>query len=304
MLTKKASAPVRAIKFGLVAPLALLFVLLFRQAPVIAQVVDEKHLAFVHELESKNWMSTDTVITFNPETYEETMKIVQNSVAPELDETGKLVYYYAEFQPQFPGGQEAMYKFLTDNIKYPETAKSKHQEGTVYISFVVDEAGNLLHPRAKYYDEASRSLVEEAERVVKSMPNWTPAKHKGKIVRCSVNLPVKFTLAKAAPKTADVDPEFPGGMEAMFKFLTENMKYPETARAAKAEGMVVVSFIVKEDGSLTDIKNATANKPLHPDLVAEAIRVVQSMPKWKPAMKDGKVVKMEFLVPMKFKLDQ
>ena len=302
MLTKKASAPVRALKFGLIVPLAVLFAILFRQAPAIAQVVDEKHLEFVRDLEAKGWALTDTVITFNPETYEEKMQIVRNNAAPALDESGKLVYHYAEVQPQFPGGQEAMVQFLMDNIKYPELAKQNKVEGTVTISFVVDEAGNLLHPKAKYYNESSRPLVVEAERVVKAMPKWIPATHKGKTVRCAMNLPVKFTLEKAAAKPVVVDPEFPGGQEAMFKFLMENIKYPETARAAKAEGMVVVKFVVKEDGSLTEFKHANTDKPLHPDLVAEAIRVVQSMPKWKPGLKDGKVVRVEYGLPIKFKL--
>jgi len=304
MLTKKTSAPLRALKFGLVAPVALLFAMLFRQAPAIAQAVDEKHLAFVHELESKGWMSTDTVITFNPDTYEETMQIVRNSVAPEADESGNLVYQYAEQQPQFPGGQEAMVKFLSENLKYPGLAQQNKVEGTVVVSFVIDESGNLLRPLGKMDlpNDNQRPLIEEAERVVRSMPKWTPAKHKGKAVRCSLCIPVTFSLASLAPKPTVVDPEFPGGMEAMMKFLIENIRYPETARTAKAEGMVIVKFVVKEDGSLTDFKHANTDKPLHPDLVAEAIRVVQSMPKWKPGLKDGKVVKTEFGLPIKFKL--
>jgi len=310
MLTKKASAPVRAIKFGLVAPLAILFVMLFRQAPAIAQVVDEKHLKFVRELESKGWMSQDTVVTFDPNTYEESVKIVRNSVAPEPDESGKLMYYYAEVQPQFPGGQAAMFKFLMENIKYPELAKQNKLEGTVTISFVVDEAGNLLHPKAKYYDESSRPLVVEAERVVGAMPKWIPAKHKGKTVRCAMNLPVNFRLDSkpveaASPnnvgKTTLMDPAFPGDL---YKFLRENIKYPATAKAAKAEGMVIVKFVVKEDGSLTGIEQANPDKPLHPDLVIEAIRVVSAMPNWKPGMKEGKVVPMEYMLPIKFKLDK
>jgi len=299
MLTKKTSAPLRALKFGLVAPVALLFAMLFRQAPAIAQAVDEKHLAFVHELESKGWMSTDTVITFDPNTYEETVKVVRNSVGPVKDENGNLVYQYAEVQPEFPGGQEAMVKFLQDNLKYPELAKENGLEGTIFVSFVVDENGNILHPAAKYYVESARPLVVESVRVVQSMPKWVPARHKGKIVRCAMTLPVKFSLPA---KSAVVDPEFPGGMEAMSKFLSENIRYPEIAKTAKAEGMVIVKFVVKEDGSLADVKHANSDKPLHPDLVAEAIRVVQSMPKWKPGIKDGKVVKTEFGLPIKFKL--
>ncbi len=304
MLTKKASAPVRAVKFGLLAPLALLFALLFRQASAIAQVVDEKHRAFVHQLEANNWTAIDTVYAFNPDTHEEKVHIVTNSLAPEADENGKLVYQYAEIQPQFPGGQEAMLKFLRDNVKYPELAQKNKLEGTVVVSFVVDESGKVTRVSGKMDmpNDVKQPLIDEAVRVVKSMPKWIPAQHKGKTVRCSLCIPVNFVSAKLEANTAEVTPEFPGGMEALFKFLGENIRYPETARTANAEGIVVVQFMVKEDGSLTEFKQANTGKSLHPDLVAEAIRVVQSMPKWKPGLKDGKVVKTSFTLPIKFKL--
>lgn len=304
MLTKKESAPFRAFKFGLLVPLALLFALLFRQAPAIAQAVDEKHLAFVHELESRGWEMTDTVVTFNPETYEEKVQIVRNSAAPEKDQNGKLVYQYAEIQPQFPGGQEALMKFLSDHIKYPEKAQQNRIEGTVVVSFIVDETGQVTQASGKIDlpNDNNLPLVEEAIRVVQSMPKWTPAYHKGKAVRCSLCLPVKFKLDEVKAKVQVVDPEFPGGVEALMKFLTENIHYPEAARKANAEGMVVLKFVVQEDGSLANIQNAAPDKPLHPDLVAEAIRVVQSMPKWKPGLKDGKVVKTEFALPIRFRL--
>lgn len=312
MLTKKASAPVRAIKFGLVAPLAILFAMLFRQAPAIAQVVDEKHLEFVRELESKSWIREDTVVTFDPNTYQETVKIVRNSVAPEVDGTGKLVYQYTEVQPQFPGGQEALNKFLTENLKYPEAAKLAGAEGIATVRFVVNQDGKISKARAVASSgfNMREDMLAESERVVISMPNWIPAKHKGKTVSCFMSFPVNFRLDSkpveaASPnnagKTTLMEPLFTGDL---YKFLRENIKYPETARTAKAEGMVIVKFVVKEDGSLTDVKQANADKLLHPDLVTEAIRVVRSMPNWKPGMKEGKVVQMEYTLPIKFKLDK
>jgi len=62
--------------------------------------------------------------------------------------------------------------------------------------------------------------------------------------------------------------------------------------------------VVKEDGSLTEIKQANSDNLLHPDLVKEAIRVVKAMPKWKPGMNEGKVIQMEYTLPIKFKLDK
>jgi len=311
MLTKKNSAPFRALKFGLLAPLALLFAMLFRQAPAIAQAVDEKHLEFVRELESKGWMRTDTVITFDPNTYEETMKIVRNNVAPEVDGSGKLVYRYTEVQPQFPGGKEALNKFLTDNLEYPEAAKKAGAEGIATVRFVVNQDGTISKARAVASSgfNMREDMLEASERVVLSMPKWIPAQHKGKAVSCVMNFPLNFRLSTKpveeasspvdAGKKTLLQPLFPGDLS---KFLLENVKYPEAARKANAEGMVFVEFLVKEDGALADFKQVNTNTEVHPDLVAEAIRVVKSMPKWKPAVQDGKVVKLKYTLPINFKL--
>lgn len=99
----------------------------------------------------------------------------------------------------------------------------------------------------------------------------------------------------------DVLPEFPGGQGAMMKYLGSAIKYPEAARKAKAQGMVALGFVIEKDGSLSNIENLTTT--VRPDLVAEAIRVIQAMPKWTPGMDEGKPVKVKFTLPIKFKLD-
>jgi len=305
MLTKKNSAPLRVLKFGLVAPAALLFALLFRQAPAIAQAVDEQHQTFVRDLVARNWVVQDTVVTFDPDTYVETVQIIRGSMAPALDADGKLVYQYAEVQPQFPGGEAAMMQFLSKNVQYPTIARQNKVEGTVSVTFVVDENGNILRPfgQINMPNDTKQPLIEEAIRVVQSMPRWTPAQFGGKPVRCSMRLPVNFQLAGEADKTASANPEFLGGMEALMQFLAKNVQYPETAKKENAAGMVLVQFIITEDGSLTEIKPVMNDQTLHPDLVKEAIRVVQTMPKWKPGIQDGKVVRAQFTLPIKFKLD-
>ena len=95
-------------------------------------------------------------------------------------------------------------------------------------------------------------------------------------------------------------PEFPGGMEAMMKFLAENVRYPEAAYKAGKFGRVLVSFIVEPDGS---ISNAHVAKKVNDDLDAEAVRVVNSMPKWIPGMQGGKVVRVKFTLPITFRLN-
>ena len=99
--------------------------------------------------------------------------------------------------------------------------------------------------------------------------------------------------------TVDQMPEYPGGMQAMIEFLQTNMKYPEDAAKQKVEGRVMVQFVVETDGSVTDVHVA---KQVFPSLDAEAIRVVQAMPKWTPGKEKGKVVRVKYNLPIVFRM--
>lgn len=94
-------------------------------------------------------------------------------------------------------------------------------------------------------------------------------------------------------------PEYPGGMKEMLKFLQENVKYPENAMKNNVQGRVIVQFVIEKDGTPTEFKVACS---VDPDLDAEALRVLQTMPKWKPGMQRGEVVRVKFTVPVSFKL--
>ena len=98
----------------------------------------------------------------------------------------------------------------------------------------------------------------------------------------------------------EVIPEFPGGQEALNKFLQSNLKYPKEAIEANKEGRVMVKFVVKTDGSITDV---TVSESIFKELDEEAVRVVKLMPKWKPGMLRGKTVNVRFSLPVEFKLN-
>lgn len=98
---------------------------------------------------------------------------------------------------------------------------------------------------------------------------------------------------------AEQMPEFPGGMKELLKFLQDNLKYPENAMKNNVQGRVIVQFVVEKDGTLTEFKVA---RSVDPDLDAEALRVLQTMPKWKPGMQRGKIERVKFTVPVSFKL--
>ena len=99
--------------------------------------------------------------------------------------------------------------------------------------------------------------------------------------------------------TVEQLPEYTGGMQAMIEFLQANMKYPEDAVNQKVEGRVMVQFVVETDGSVSDVHVA---KSVFPSLDAEAIRVVQSMPKWTPGKDKGKVVRVQYTLPIVFRM--
>jgi protein TonB len=103
-----------------------------------------------------------------------------------------------EEMPEYPGGRGAMYKYLGENIKYPEKARENKVEGTVYVNFVVQEDGSVAS--VSILRGVGSGLDEEALRVVRTMPNWKPGKQEGKAVNVQYNLPIKFTLAQDADK--------------------------------------------------------------------------------------------------------
>ena len=95
-------------------------------------------------------------------------------------------------------------------------------------------------------------------------------------------------------------PEYPGGMEAMSKFIGKNLKYPSTARRMGVDGKVFVQFVVDKEGKISDVQ---VIKGVSADCDKEAVRVVQMMPAWKPGKQNGKAVKARFVLPIRFKLD-
>lgn len=93
--------------------------------------------------------------------------------------------------------------------------------------------------------------------------------------------------------------EFPGGMEALMKFLASSINYPDGARKDGLEGVVYIAFRVKANGKVTDAK---VKRGVRADLDTESLRVVNEMPDWKPAMSGGKAVDSEMTLPIAFRL--
>ena len=98
----------------------------------------------------------------------------------------------------------------------------------------------------------------------------------------------------------DEMPQFPGGMAGLMQYLSTNVRYPEDAKEAGAQGRVVVSFIVEKDGS---ISNARVTKPTYSSLDDEALRVVSNMPKWTSGKLNGEAVRVRYSIPVSFRMN-
>jgi periplasmic protein TonB len=95
-------------------------------------------------------------------------------------------------------------------------------------------------------------------------------------------------------------PEYAGGLEAMYKFIYKAYKYPSSARRMGVEGTVFVSFVVDKEGKISQVQTI---KGISADCDKEAIRVIQLMPPWKPGKQNGRPVSVRFVLPIKLKLD-
>ena len=125
-------------------------------------------------------------------------------------ETQDEIFWVVEQMPEFPGGDEAMFKYLSDNLSYPKQAREAGIQGKVMVGFVVEADGSITEVKTIRFfpitDSKEKSkpvtltmvlqkeLEDEAIRVIKAMPKWTPGKQRGRNVRVAYRLPITFTL--------------------------------------------------------------------------------------------------------------
>lgn len=133
-------------------------------------------------------------------------------------------------------------------------------------------------------DSSSQKPSNEAEEEVMSSADTTQ---------------VTGDLTKDAFDVVEQMPEFPGGAEEMMKFMMNNVKYPKEAMDKGTEGQVMVMFVVDKDGSVVEPQVV---KKVDPLLDEEALRVVKLMPKWKPGMQRGEIVRVKYTLPVSFRL--
>ncbi len=280
MMSKEKSPKNRRYKFLVTIPV-IAIVVIFNMKPVVVQAVEKETTKEVDPIEL----------------------VASNSIEKDS------IYNIVDEMPQFPGGISELQKWVSRRLKYPVTAIENNIEGTVFVAFVVNKIGKVVHPRI--VRGVDPFLDAEAIRVIKLMPNWKPGKHKGEIVNVSYTMPINFGLTKKSKDSVkyykgekihtivDKMPEFSGGTKAFQKYIADNVKYPVEAQKNGIAGRVFVNFIVSKEG---DVDQVRIVRGVDPSLDGEAIRVIKTMQKWKPGKLKGVAVNMMYTVPITFSL--
>ncbi len=151
------------------------------QQPEIIEVPDEEEIEEDIEVDLDIDITDETVI--DEAIFEE----------PEEEEVADEIFTIVEKQPSFPGGDRAFYKYISKKMKYPSQARRMGIEGKVFVQFVVDKAGNITN--VKVIRGVGAGCDEEAARVIRSSPKWTPGKQRGKAVKVRMVLPITFKLS-------------------------------------------------------------------------------------------------------------
>ena len=274
---------------------------------------NQRNNFFITETERRGDTSTYTIepFTLSGNLFEQLFDL-----ATSYEDT---VYQIVEQMPQYTGGEEAMMKYVAENIKYSQAAKDKNISGRVFVSFVIEKDGSVSN--VKVVRGIGGGCDEEAARVIKEMPKWKPGMQKGKPVRVNYMMPIFFKLddgqpAKSVKKekannpdmTPDKNgvyqiveemPKFPGGEDALMDYVSKNVVYPKEAQEKGISGRVFVGFIVEKDGSVSDVK---VLRGIGGGCDEEAVRVISGLPKWKPGKQEGKPVRVSYQMPINFKL--
>ncbi len=244
------------------------------------------------------------------------VEIVEFNSPDKKDTSKKDFFVVVEEMPKFNnGGLDKARDYIAQNIKYPTTGI----EGKVFVNFVVESNGKVSN--VKIVKSINPDIDKEVVRVIENMPDWTPGKQRGKNVPVQFTIPVVFNL-NDKPKSAETEQEITKSnngekyepfviveqmpkfdnkdIEAAKEYIAKNVKYPEVAAKSGIQGKVYVSFIVEEDGTVSSVK---VERGVDPTLDNESVRVIESMPKWIPGYQRGKAVRVKFILPVIFKLD-
>ena len=326
MLQKERSNQTAMMKYGLIAPLFMLMIVV--SSATLASKQLNKIERKVEELYEENLAE----IIIKPSKTVSALSLEDNIdlsealiISPELVDEVKT--------------SDALKKYLRRNLRYPLKAQKELITGMSYIGFTVSNSGKILN--IKTLKEKSNVLSEEVKRVLESIENANTlnlnepndyvisvnfglevSKGNGTRSMLSTELITNFEGRKELDDIAvigyaedisrvikqdsiydgvDQQAEYPGGMKEFAKYLQGHLKYPAAAQRANITGTVYTVFVVNKNGTASDFKTL---KGISFGCDEEAMRVVQSVIKWNPGRHKGEVVKSTFIVPINFQLSE
>jgi len=333
MMTKQKSKKIQLLRYVILIPLLGIIgtLMAFEKQqiqPVLAEVLKfdvenknykltksandqiERELIKPKEIPTKIGKSKRLV---KPSVFKPKAKTIKQTRQSKLDTSNNEIFTIVQKMPKFPGGDVALLQHFGSSIIYPAEARLHDIEGVVVIGFTVEKDGSITD--LEILRDIGGGCGDEAMRIAKEMPTWTPGMQDGKLVRVAFKLPVRFRIqsqdensikpivnikSNSPPTIAEKMPTFPGGDEALLNFYGSNIVYPEAAKTKKVEGIVILEFIVEKDGSITNLKIL---KDIGEGCGEEAARVATLMPNWLPGTDEGQPLKVSYKLPVRFQLD-
>lgn len=214
------------------------------------------------------------------------------------------VFTIVESMPEFQGGQEGLFKYLRNSLKYPVKAKNNGVQGTVFINFVIGSNG--LVRDAKVIRGVHKLLDDEALRVVQLMPKWTPGTQKGKVVSVSYNLPIKFTLSnntivceKKIYTIVDLKPQFKGDVEKLNAQYSVAMAITE--KEFKTNGTLNVQVVIDCNGIPKDYKLVKGISSSIDKRVINKLKEVDEFKTWEAGSHEGGYKNCLLNIPIELK---
>ncbi len=175
------------------------------------------------------------------------------------------------------------------------TNKKTHSMRLLKLLVLATIAGTTLTLNARTVTDYTYDEPQQQQSVKKGTKK---APIRSRSVRQSDVIVVDSETQDEILDVAEQMPEFPGGQGAMREYISSHMKYPEEARKNGIQGMVIATFVVEKNGSITNTRIA---KSVDPQLDAEALRLIKSMPRWTPGKQNGKPARVKFTLPVRFR---
>lgn len=232
------------------------------------------------------------LISFGIKTIAQPIDSLEIDEMPE--EVADQIFTIVENPAQFSGGMIEFYRFIGENIIYPEQARRMQVQGTVYVQFIVDIDGAVTEVFA--VKGIGAGCDEEAVKVIQSSPKWNPAMQRGVFVKQRLLIPIKFgfgeesipferqSLLEVQPYQRDpsfIPPYFPGGSEKLESYIRKVKKEPLSGIPPNREkNSVKLEFIVDSLGNIPEVIVVSSLTDEHNQ---EATRIFRNMPKWVPA---------------------